>query len=150
MLKAIVATDLRGCIGKDNTLPWRMRADLQHFKQMTLGSTIVMGRRTKESLPGTLPGRTELVLSSSRGTCTEQVAEVLRLAEQGPVWIIGGAETLRAFEDHITEMWVTEIQTTIEEGDTHYQIPERFHWEEMFTINADEHNQYNATVYKLY
>ena len=55
MIIFIYACDLNGAIGKDGDLPWRQSSDLQHFKRITLGGTIVMGRKTWESLPGKLP-----------------------------------------------------------------------------------------------
>ena len=61
MLTMIFACDIDGAIGKDGDLPWRQSTDLQHFNQITLGGTIVMGRKTWESLPGKLPNRTHPV-----------------------------------------------------------------------------------------
>ena len=78
----IFAADENGAIGKDGDLPWRQSSDLQYFKQLTLDKTIVMGRKTWESLPGKLPRRRHLVMS--RGTINEveqtSVNEVLELA----------------------------------------------------------------------
>ena len=63
MLSMIFAADENGAIGKDGDLPWRQSSDLQYFKQLTLDKTIVMGRKTWESLPGKLPRRRHLVMS---------------------------------------------------------------------------------------
>ncbi|WP_347338071.1 dihydrofolate reductase [Chromatium okenii] len=62
-LVIVAAVADNGVIGRDNALPWRLPADLAHFKQLTLDKTILMGRRTWESLPGLLPRRRHLVLS---------------------------------------------------------------------------------------
>ena len=63
MLGMIVACDRNGAIGKDGDLPWRQSTDLQHFKKITMGSNLIMGRKTWDSLPGMLPGREHFVLS---------------------------------------------------------------------------------------
>ena len=63
MFTMIFARDLNGAIGKDGDLPWRQSSDLQHFKRITMSKTIVMGRKTWDSLPGKLPGRRNIVLS---------------------------------------------------------------------------------------
>ena len=63
MFTMIFACDLNGAIGKDGDLPWRQSSDLQHFKRITMSKTMVMGRKTWESLPGKLPGRRHIVLS---------------------------------------------------------------------------------------
>ena len=65
-LSIIAALSDNGVIGRNNALPWRMPADLAHFKRLTMGKPIVMGRRTWESLPGLLPHRTHIVVSRDR------------------------------------------------------------------------------------
>ena len=65
-LSIIAALSENKVIGRDNQLPWRMPADLAHFKRLTLGKPIIMGRRTWESLPGLLPHRTHVVVSRDR------------------------------------------------------------------------------------
>jgi len=66
-LSIIAAVADNGVIGIDNRLPWRLPADLAHFKRLTLGKPILMGRRTWESLPGLLPHRTHVVISRNPG-----------------------------------------------------------------------------------
>ena len=63
VLGMIVACDRNGAIGKDGDLPWRQSTDLKHFKQITMNSNLIMGRKTWDSLPGKLPGREHYVLS---------------------------------------------------------------------------------------
>ena len=94
MIIFIYACDLNGAIGKDGDLPWRQSSDLQHFKRITLGGTIVMGRKTWESLPGKLPGRRNIVMSRSIRDDIEQMNydEVISLSEKQDVFIIGGGE----------------------------------------------------------
>ncbi|MEW8064199.1 MAG: dihydrofolate reductase, partial [Candidatus Thiodiazotropha sp.] len=63
LISLIAAVASNGVIGVDNGLPWRLPADLQHFKSLTMGKPIIMGRRTWESLPGLLPGRRHIVVT---------------------------------------------------------------------------------------
>jgi dihydrofolate reductase len=64
MMSLIVATSRNGIIGKDNDIPWKMPSDMEHFKSYTMGKTLLMGRKTFESIPGLLQGRTTIVLTS--------------------------------------------------------------------------------------
>ncbi|MEJ2425169.1 MAG: dihydrofolate reductase, partial [Candidatus Thiodiazotropha sp.] len=90
MISLIAAMARNGVIGRDNRLPWRLPADLQHFKALTLGKPMVMGRRTWESLPGLLPGRRHIVVSRNpeyRADGAERVSsvdEAIRLLQASP------------------------------------------------------------------
>jgi dihydrofolate reductase len=106
-----------GVIGADGALPWHLPEDLRLFRALTAGSTVVMGRRTWESLPPgvrPLPGRRNVVLSSTLAEVAG--AEVARsvddvLALPGDVWVIGGAAVYGALLPHATEVVVTEVDT---------------------------------------
>ena len=94
----VVARAANGVIGRDGRLPWHLPEDLRHFKAVTLGAPMIMGRKTFDSLPGLLPGRRHIVLTRDSAWSAEG-AEVARTAEEairlaGPdrVSIIGGAE----------------------------------------------------------
>ena len=90
MLSMIFAADENGAIGRDGGLPWRQSSDLQYFKKLTLDKTIVMGRKTWESLPGRLPRRRHLVMSRNTIKEVEQTSidEVLELAKNEEIFII--------------------------------------------------------------
>lgn len=94
----VVARARNGVIGRDGKLPWRLPADLKRFKALTMGSAMVMGRRTFESLPGLLPGRRHIVLTRDRNwsvagvEVAHTVEEALALANGDAVSVIGGAE----------------------------------------------------------
>jgi dihydrofolate reductase len=120
MIIFVYACDLNGAIGKDGDLPWRQSTDLQHFKRVTLGGTIVMGRKTWDSLPGKLPGRRSIVMSRSQREDVEVMSyeEVLELSEKQDVFIIGGGEIYQLFVDVVKELHRTIIQTEIEDADT--------------------------------
>src|SRR3982750_3061622 len=99
----VVARAQNGVIGQDGKLPWHLPADLKRFKALTMGSVMVMGRKTFDSLPGLLPGRRHVVLTRDRNwfalgaerACNAQAA--LTLAGGDPVAVIGGADVLSLF-----------------------------------------------------
>lgn len=119
----VVARADNGVIGKDGKLPWHLPEDLKHFKRVTMGAPVVMGRRTFESLPGLLPGRRHIVLTRDPGWSAEgcEVAgsaeEAFALVGAGRVSIIGGAEIFRLFEDRAGAVELTEVHFDAE-GDT--------------------------------
>jgi dihydrofolate reductase len=113
-----------GVIGADGGLPWHVPEDLALFRRLTTGSTVVMGRRTWESLPDRfrpLPGRTNVVLTSDPGWSAEgarpasSVAQVL--ADHDSCWVIGGGAVYAAFLPHADRLVVTDVDVAVE-GDT--------------------------------
>ena len=111
----IYARAANGVIGKDGALPWHLPADLRHFKQLTLGKPMIMGRKTFASLPGLLPGRRHIVLTRQPGWSAEGAEtartpeEALALAGDDAVAVIGGAAVFDAFLPLATRAEVTEI-----------------------------------------
>jgi dihydrofolate reductase len=102
-----------GVLGRDGALPWRLPEDQRMFRELTTGSTVVMGRRTWDSLPERfrpLPGRRNVVLtrdpSWSQAERAGSVEEALAL---GDLWVIGGAEVYAAFLPYADEIVRTEI-----------------------------------------
>ena len=134
-LSMVVATSLNNCIGKGNDLPWRIPEDLKSFKANTKGKTVVMGRKTWDSLPRRpLLDRRNVVLSSSLESrdCLvvrsfEDLMEVLQDEEsQKGCCIVGGATLYRACLPYSGRLLITRVHTTIE-GDTYF--PE-VNWDE--------------------
>jgi dihydrofolate reductase len=118
MLGMIVACDRNGAIGKDGDLPWKQSTDLQHFKQVTMGSNLIMGRKTWDSLPGMLPGRTHYVLSRGEVEGVEVIALDKALETEG--WVIGGGEIYELFLPHVEELHRTIIDARVSDADTHF------------------------------
>lgn len=124
----IFARAVNGTIGKDGALPWRIPTDLKHFKAMTTGKPMIMGRKTFESFPSPLPGRRHIVLTRDSAWRAEgaevahSVDEALALAGEGEVAIIGGAEIYALFLPHADRIELTEVQAEVE-GDTHIPPP---------------------------
>lgn len=121
----IAARARNGVIGRDNGLPWRLKADLARFKRMTMGHPIVMGRKTWESLGRPLPGRRNLVVTRDPGYIAEG-AEVfaspqaaVAAANTDAVYVIGGAEIYRQLLDHADRLVLTEVDADVE-GDAHF------------------------------
>tara|TARA_B100000401_G_scaffold15254_2_gene9454 strand:+ start:2055 stop:2513 length:459 start_codon:yes stop_codon:yes gene_type:complete len=118
MLGMIVACDRNGAIGKDGDLPWRQSTDLQHFKQITMGSNLIMGRKTWDSLPGMLPGREHFVLSRGEVEGVPVISVDDALGMDG--WIIGGGQIYELFLPHVTELHRTIIDARVNDADTFF------------------------------
>ena len=120
MLTMIFACDMNNAIGKNGDLPWRQSTDLQHFKQITLGGTIVMGRKTWESLPGKLPDREHLVMTRSIRDDVDTITyeAVIELSKKREIFIIGGGEIYNLFLPHAQKIYRTIIHCKVEDADT--------------------------------
>ncbi|WP_245642708.1 dihydrofolate reductase [Nonomuraea candida] len=117
------AQSANGVIGRDGTLPWHLPEDLKHFRALTEGTTVLMGRRTWESLPPRfrpLPGRRNLVLSRTPQEGVETFPDLRQAldAASGDVWVIGGAAVYVAALPLADRIVVTEIREPFE-GDTY-------------------------------
>jgi dihydrofolate reductase len=113
-----------GVIGADGGLPWHLPEDLRMFRTLTTGSTVVMGRRTWESLPERfrpLPGRTNVVLTSDPGWSAAGAQRAGSVAEaldaHDSIWVIGGGQVYAAFLPHAHRLVVTEVDLDVA-GDT--------------------------------
>ena len=127
----IVAVDRNGAIGKGGAIPWHYSADMKFFKEQTTGHACVMGRRTWASLKRPLKERLNIVLSRSADACArdEQQEGVVVLPDKRSVlalapylscdlYVIGGEQVYRAFENEIERWVVTEIPLSVEGADT--------------------------------
>lgn len=123
MIISIVAISQNFAIGKDGKIPWHYSSDLKFFKQTTTGNTVVMGRKTFESIGKPLPNRLNIVLSRSNEIENTIVlrskSEVFKLADylKNDIFIIGGANIYHEFADKIEKWIVTEIPITVEDAD---------------------------------
>lgn len=134
----VVARAANGVIGRGGGLPWHIPADLKRFKALTMGSVMIMGRRTFDSLPGLLPGRRHVVLtrnaswSAPGAEIARSVEEALALAGDEPVSVIGGAEIFDLFLPIADRIELTEVLAEIE-GDTAMADPRAIGgWREVF------------------
>ncbi|MDE2404960.1 MAG: dihydrofolate reductase [Sphingomonadales bacterium] len=119
----IYARAANGVIGAGGGLPWRLPADLRHFKALTVGKPMIMGRTTFDGFPAPLPGRRHIVLTRDAGWTAagaepaHSVAEAIRIAGDGPVAVIGGAEVFAQFLPFAEWIELTEIHADYA-GDT--------------------------------
>lgn len=111
----VLARAINGVIGKDNGLPWHIPGDLKRFKQLTMGSAMIMGRKTFDSLPGILPGRRHIVMTRDRNWETEGVVvaydmdSAIAAAADSPISVIGGAAIFELFEPIADKIELTEV-----------------------------------------
>ncbi len=119
----VVARAQNGVIGRDGTLPWHIPADLKRFKALTMGSAMIMGRKTFDSLPGLLPGRRHIVLTRDRSwsvagaEVAHNVESALAFAAGEPVSVIGGADIFALFLPLAQRIELTEVLADVD-GDT--------------------------------
>lgn len=117
MITIVVARARNGAIGLDGRLPWRIPADLRHFKAVTTGTAMVMGRRTFESLPAPLPGRRHIVLTrdpdwrAEGAEAARTPAEARVLAGGAPMSVIGGAEIIALYLPLADSIELTEVHS---------------------------------------
>ncbi len=155
----VVALSQNRVIGRNNELPWRLPVDLAHFKRVTMGKPIVMGRRTWESIGRPLPGRTHIVISGSPGRSSagfhyaSDIDSALTLgrslaAEQGvgEVMIIGGALVYRQTLDICDRVYMTRVHAEIA-GDAYFPELHDNVWELTRTehVAPDDRNCYACT-----
>ena len=146
----IAAVARNGVIGRDNALPWRLKADLAHFRAATMGHPVLMGRKTWESLAKPLPGRRNLVLTRQTGY-QAQGAEVFASAEDAlaalegaaRVFVIGGAEIYRTLLHKTDILLLTEVAADVA-GDARFPDFDRTRFQEVSrtTHIADADNEY--------
>jgi dihydrofolate reductase len=143
-ISMIVARSRNLVIGKENKIPWKISADLQFFKKVTMGYPIIMGRKTWESIGRPLPGRRNIVVS--RNTSYSAVgAELVSSLEQAldslkefnRVFVIGGQQLFNQAFPLADELFITEIELQVE-GDTYFEIPDPSDWQEIDRVQEKE------------
>ena len=135
-LSIIVAMARNRTIGVNNTLPWRCPEDLKHFKALTMGHHMIMGRKTFDSIGKPLPGRTTVVVTRNTDLQIDGCVVVHSLQEaiaacagDAEVFIVGGAELYRQALPLVDTMYITEIQQDVA-GDAHFPVFDMADWEE--------------------
>jgi dihydrofolate reductase len=152
----IVAMTPNHVIGRQGQLPWRLTADLQRFKRLTMGHHIVMGRKTYESIGRLLPGRTTLIVSRQANLhvpgamVVPSIAAALELAAHDPeIFFIGGAEIYRAALAAVDRLYLTIVHADLE-GDAYFPPLDVDQWQidQEENLPADDRNEY-ATTFRL-
>ncbi len=141
-LSLIAAIAANGVIGRGNDLPWRLPDDLKRFKRLTVGHTVLMGRRTFESIGRPLPRRRSLVLSRNPGFRPEGVevfadldAALRACAGNDEVFVIGGRGVYEAAMHRADRLCLTDVEAEVE-GDVHFPEIDRSRW----NLVSEEHH----------
>ncbi|MET0023368.1 MAG: type 3 dihydrofolate reductase [Sedimenticola sp.] len=157
IISIIAAMAENRAIGIENRLPWRLPADLQHFKRLTVGKPIIMGRKTWESLPGLLPDRPHILVTGNRDyvaegcTVTHSIEQALEAAGDAPeVMIVGGAAFYEQMLPRAERLYLTLVHTRAE-GDAFFPEYDPAEWRETARqqCQADEKNPFDYTFITL-
>jgi len=151
-LSIIVAMAENGVIGREGGLPWRLSDDLRNFKELTMGHTVVMGRRTWESIGRPLPGRQMVVVSRQPDyqasgcqvvTSLDDALEIAQQVDDDEVFVIGGAEIYRLALPRVERFYLTRVHADVE-GDARFPALDLVAWRliESKQHDADEKNEY--------
>lgn len=160
MLSIVVAKAKNNIIGKDNKLLWHLPDDLKRFKSLTTGHTIIMGRKTFESLGKVLPNRKHIVFSNNpdfkvNDENVEVVHSLLQIQEyiesEEEAFVIGGAMMYNFLMPYVSKMYVTEIEKEFE-GDAFFPRIDDKKWKEVSREKGPEDGEnnfeYNYVVYQ--
>ena len=149
-LVIVAAIAANGVIGRENKLPWALRSDMEHFKKVTHGSTILMGRRTWEGIGKPLPDRQNIVLSSTlqeapRGVClVGSFEEGISQSLNSTIFVIGGVEVYRTALPNASRMILTHIDQKFD-GDVFMPDIDYKRW----TILSKKHHMENNLSFSI-
>jgi dihydrofolate reductase len=136
-LAIIVAMARNRIIGNNNTLPWRIPADLKRFKSLTMGHHLIMGRKTFDSIGKPLPGRTTVVVTRNQALRIEGCIMAYSLADaisacagDDEIFIVGGAELYALAMPLVDTIYLTEIKLDVA-GDAHFPEFDKKLWQEL-------------------
>jgi len=154
MITLIAALSENFCIGKNGELPWNIPEDLKHFKTLTQGSVVIMGRKTWESIPKQfrpLPKRKNVVITRQKnyevpGTVDifDDISEALRQHKNEPIYIIGGEQIYAATLDIADQLEITHIFQTIENGDAFFPTIDPKIWKK---TKQEDHEGFSFVTY---
>ena len=151
----IAALGSNNVIGKKNSLPWHLPADLKHFKEMTTGKPVIMGKNTYDSIGRPLPNRVNIILTSDinfkiEGAITvHSIEEALQAAgDVSEVMIMGGASIYKQFLPLADRLYITRVYNDFE-GDIYFPEFDLKEWKETERVDhkADDKNPYNYSFF---
>jgi dihydrofolate reductase len=152
-ISLVVAAATNNAIGKEGQMPWHLPNDMKHFKNVTWGMPVVMGRKTFDSLGKPLPGRKNIVITRQQGWSAEGTVAVkniedalfvARQADVHEVMVIGGGEIYKALFEKAKRIYLTRVHAE-PEADTFFPVihPDQWHLVSQQNHEADEKNDYN-------
>ena len=141
MIHVIVALGENNVIGRDNDIPWQIPADLAHFKALTTGHTIIMGRKTFESIGRILPNRQNIIVSSTLsavegGRVVPSLQDALQIAADDEIFVIGGAQLYAEALPLAEQLDITRVHLT-PAGDTYFPSVDWNQYEEVWRKEYD-------------
>lgn len=145
-ISIIAAIGRNNELGKNNDLVWHFHKDMIFFKETTIGSSVVMGRKTFESLPKALPKRRNIVITSDRNYTAEgaevchSIDEALKLCEDDKVFIIGGGMIYKQFLPLADSLYLTEIYDECPDADTYFPEFNRAEYKKEIIAEHEENN----------
>jgi len=153
LISFVVAAANNNTIGKDGKMPWHLPGDMRHFKNITWGMPVLMGRKTFESIGKALPGRKNIVLTSQAGWQAEGVIPVNNIkdaifiakeTDATELMVIGGGEVYKHLMEKAKRIYLTRVEAE-PEGDTFFpdMNPREWHLASHKNHEADEKNAYN-------
>ncbi|MGH8308124.1 MAG: dihydrofolate reductase [Gammaproteobacteria bacterium] len=157
MLSLIVAVGEHNEIGKNGKMPWHLPADLKHFKSITLGKPIIMGRKTFEAIGKPLPERRNIVVTRNQGfkaggcEIAHSLTDALVLATGVPeIMVIGGGELYREALPHAQRIYLTRVHASFD-ADTFFPVLDPADWRETARADhaADERNLFTYSFLTL-
>jgi dihydrofolate reductase len=148
-ISIIAAVATNGVIGRQGRLPWHLSTDLKRFKQLTMGHTMIMGRRTWESIGRPLPGRRTVVVTRQSdyevpdGVRTapsfDDALDIAEVAGESEVFVVGGAEIYQEAFPQADRLFFTEVAADVE-GDTYFPVNfDTFEWDSWVTTETEAH-----------
>ena len=149
-ISMIVAVGYNNEIGKDNKLLWDIPEDLKHFRETTTGKTVVMGRKTFESIGKPLPNRKNIVLTRNinpniKGCYqTSNINDILKLEED--VFIIGGSQIYELFMPYADELIVTHVAEVFDDADSFFPEVNTKEWDAIEVMGLDVKNLPNYLI----
>ncbi|OJJ19409.1 diacylglycerol kinase [marine bacterium AO1-C] len=129
-ISIVVAVAENGVIGKDNQLPWRLSSDLKHFKKLTTGHAVLMGRKTYESIGKPLPKRTNLIITRNEAyqaagcevfASIEHALEFAQKSGEDEVFVIGGAQIYQQVLPQVNTVYLTKVKAEVV-GDAYFDL----------------------------
>ena len=157
-ISLIAAFDKNQAIGKNGDLPWHLSSDLKHFKNITTGNTIVMGRKTFDSIGRALPNRKNIVLTRNlkwqcEGVVTiNNVNDIFEICKNdSEIFVIGGAEIYNAFLEIATKMILSYVETEVKDADAFFPKFKSENWKLMdeSEIIKEENDDFSYKIITL-
>ena len=151
IISLIAALGKNRVIGSDNSIPWKLPADMKRFRELTTGKPVIMGRKTFESIGRPLPNRTNIIITTDKNykadgcIVVHSVDEALKSAKGSEIMVIGGAQIYKLFLPKANRMYLTFIDKEFE-GDAYFPEYDKNEWKE---VSREEHADENGLKYSF-